>query len=100
MPNHNLKIVSAPPKGSVDGSHEPPDNGDMEARVAALESTVTDIRERLAKIEVRLESTSSKADVAEVRAELHKAIAAQTWRLIGSAGALVAVVYYIATHIK
>ncbi|MGD1323539.1 hypothetical protein ACNHE5_01025 [Pandoraea pnomenusa] len=87
-------------RDAIDGAGGPPNNGDMEARLKTLESTVSDIRERLAKIEVRLESSSSKADVAEVRAELHKAISAQTWKLIGSAGALVAVVYYVVTHVK
>lgn len=75
------------------------DNEDMETRVKNLETAVTDVRERLARIESRVEQTATKDDVERVRTELHKSVGAQTWRLIGAAATLVAVVYFIAKNV-
>ncbi len=43
----------------------PTDNGDMEARVTALEDFAKDAKERLTRIETKLDHTATKADVAE-----------------------------------
>jgi len=39
----------------LDKSGGPPDNGDMDARVSKLESAAQDVRERLVKIDTRLD---------------------------------------------
>lgn len=71
------------------------DNNAMEARVRALEQNMTDVRERLARIEMRLEQTATKSDLVDV----YKAINAQTWRLIGAVTALVVAVTFIVRNL-
>lgn len=75
------------------------DNDDMEARVQILEQSMTDVRERLARIETRLEQTATKNDVSETKSELYKAINAQTWRVIGASATLVAAVFFIVRYL-
>lgn len=61
-------------KGNEGGANggEPPYNDRMEPRVAKLEAAIPDIRERLVKIETRLEHTSTKADVSQLESTLLK----------------------------
>ncbi|MGC4396023.1 hypothetical protein [Hydrogenophaga sp. T2] len=47
----------------IDGG--PPDNGGMEARVVKLEEFAQDTRDRLTRIETRLDQTATKADLSE-----------------------------------
>lgn len=58
----------------VGGGPRPPDNGSTELneRVANLERDGRDVRERLSRIEVRLEGMPTKADLSETKAELIK----------------------------
>lgn len=81
----------------VDKNGEPPDDGNMEARVKKLEDFAQDTRDRLTRIEAGLGNFATKAD-------LHEAINAQTWKLVtfvcGFGTALVAAVYFISTHTK
>ena len=50
---------------------EPPDNGDMEARIAKLESTTQDLRDRLVRIEAKqdefIKHYATKADLTEAK---------------------------------
>ena len=64
----------------------------MEARVVALEEFAIDARDRLARIETRLDTFATKAD-------LHRELHGMTWRLFGGATALVGIVYWIARNI-
>jgi hypothetical protein len=64
----------------------------MEARIIALEEFAVDARDRLARIETRLDTFATKED-------LHRELHAMTWRLFGGATALVGVVYWIARYI-
>jgi hypothetical protein len=64
----------------------------MEARIIALEEFAVDARDRLARIETRLDTFATKAD-------LHRELHAMTWRLFGGASALVGIVYWIARNI-
>jgi len=64
----------------------------MEARVVALEEFAVDARDRLARIETRLDTFATKAD-------LHRELHGMTWRLFGGATALVGIVYWIARNI-
>ncbi len=64
----------------------------MEARIIALEEFAVDARDRLARIETRLDAFATKAD-------LHRELHGMTWRLFGGASALVGIVYWIARNI-
>ena len=64
----------------------------MEARIIALEKFAVDARDRLARIETRLDTFATKAD-------LHRELHGMTWRLFGGASALVGIVYWIARNI-
>ena len=64
----------------------------MEARIIALEEFAVDARDRLARIETRLDTFATKAD-------LHRELHRMTWRLFGGASALVGIVYWIARNI-
>ena len=65
----------------------------MEARMIALEEFAVDARDRLARIETRLVTFATKAD-------LHRELHGMTWRLFGGASALVGIVYWIARNIR
>jgi hypothetical protein len=71
----------------------PPYDPDMDARVKALEDLAAAARERLARIETKLDALPS---MFATKADLHQALHALTWKLIGAAGALVAATYFIA----
>ncbi|WP_186066003.1 hypothetical protein [Burkholderia gladioli] len=66
----------------------------MEARIAALEAANLETRDRLARIETRLESVATKGDLHELMASTNKALADQAWKMItwmtGICGLLVA----------
>ena len=64
----------------------------MEAKIIALEEFAVDARDRLARIETRLDTFATKAD-------LHRELHGMTWRLFGGASALVGIVYWIARNI-
>jgi hypothetical protein len=64
----------------------------VEARIIALEKFAVDTRERLTRIETRLNTFATEED-------LHRELHGMTWRLFGGATALVGVVYWIARYI-
>jgi hypothetical protein len=53
---------------------EPPDNGNMEGRVKTLEADMRDVRERLIKIEAKLDNLpaifATKADLSEAKTSI------------------------------
>lgn len=53
---------------------DPPDNGDMEERVTALEKDMKDVRERLIKIEAKIDNLptifATKGDLAEAKFQI------------------------------
>jgi hypothetical protein len=61
----------------------------MESRISDLEAFAVDARDRLARIETRLDTFATKED-------LHRELHSMTWRLLGGASALVGIVYWIA----
>jgi hypothetical protein len=81
-----------PPPPPVDNVRAHSDDARMEARVSALEQANLDTRDRLTRIETRMDSLATKED-------LHKETHSQTWRIIGVAALLVAVVYYFAKYV-
>lgn len=93
-----IRNMPPPPKGpGVDGKPGSSDDGGMEARISALEAANLETRDRLIKIETRMDSLASKED-------LHKELSAQTWRLVtfvcSFGTALVAATYFIAKHVS
>lgn len=82
--------------GSDTGGGNPPGGNDVDARVAKLESAITDVQLRLVRIETRLESVddrmATKADLQEAVATLYKAMNEQTWKFIAGATAMAGVI--------
>jgi hypothetical protein len=68
----------------------------MEARMIALEEFAVDARDRLARIETRLDTFATKED-------LHRELHSMTWKLfsgaLAGATALVGLVYWMARNI-
>ncbi|WP_186044278.1 hypothetical protein [Burkholderia gladioli] len=101
----------------VDGGGGGGDDDGMEARIQALETANKELRatfdsankearDRLIKIETRLDAVATKADLNQSVATIEKSFAgvesslhALTWKIIGACGALVAVAFYIAKHV-
>jgi len=98
--------------GSYTGGGEPPGGDHLDARVAALEKAIPDIRERLVRIEMRLDSIestmatktdlaaiatkddlnafvrASSKDIQDLAVAFQKSLNDQTWKFIGVAAAL------------
>jgi len=64
----------------------------MEARIIDLEAFAVDARDRLARIETRMDTFATKVD-------LHRELHVMTWRLFGGARTLVGIVYWTAINI-
>jgi hypothetical protein len=82
----NENVVSLPDrlqgiKRMLSGNGEPPDNGAMEARVSKLEDAAQDTRDRLVRVETKVDAVATKAEVNDLKAELVK------W-IVATAGAL------------
>lgn len=68
----------------------PPGGGELEARVAALEKAIPDIRERLARVETKLDNIeknmATKSDLEALRGsistDVQKTIGDATWRFV------------------
>jgi hypothetical protein len=79
------------------------DDGSMESRISALEAAHIETRDRLARIEARLDAVATKADLLDVKADLHREINAQTWKLVtfvcSFGTALVGATYFMARHV-
>lgn len=106
---------------SVDSEDSGGDHRGMEARISALEAANLETRDRLARIETRLESVATKADLNAAIGEIEKSFAgveksfvgversfatmekslhALTWRIIGSCSLLVGASYFIAKNVQ
>lgn len=86
------KTPPPPRPPEIDTGNSRGDDGGMEARISALEAANLDTRDRLMRIETRMEALASKED-------LHRETHTQTWRIISVAALLVAVVYYLAKYV-
>ena len=56
----------------LQGGGGPPHNGEMKSRAIKLEDFAQDTRDRLARIESKLDTFATKADLQELRSEIHK----------------------------
>ena len=75
------------------------DDGGIESRVTALETANLEARDRLARIETRLDSVATKADLHQAVTGIERSLHGLTWKVIGSCALLVAAAYFIAKHI-
>jgi hypothetical protein len=96
---------TAPPVDPpVAGSSGSADNSPMEARIGKLEDFAQDTRDRLVRIESRMDAFATKDDVSNLRIDMHKEFTAQTWKFVtwmtGICTALIAATYFIANHAK
>jgi len=72
------------------GGDEPPGGNGLDKRIEIIEKAIPDIRERLARVETKIDgiekTMATKADLDILRGaistDLHKAIGDQTWRFI------------------
>ncbi|MDG9858504.1 hypothetical protein N7403_32050 [Pseudomonas nitroreducens] len=102
------------PKGRDNGSSSgntgggnPPGDSELERRVEALEKVLPDLRERLVRVETKLDSMeknmATKADLdvlkGSIATDMRKALNDQTWRFIGVAGALAGLAFTAAKFI-
>lgn len=55
-----------------DGSGNPPYDGGMEQRVAALEGFASDAKEKLARIETKVDALATKAELESIRSDFLK----------------------------
>jgi len=82
-------------KRAFDKGGGPPHDGGMEARVKQLEADMLTIKTDLGIIKANY---ATKADLSAMETSIHKELHGLTWKIIGVAGALVAAVYFVATH--
>ncbi|MBP0948913.1 hypothetical protein JTA33_00425 [Pseudomonas sp. 20GA0080] len=64
---------------------DPPGGDGLEKRVEKLESTMADIQVRLIRVESKLDSTATKADLSELATVFHKSMNEQTWKFLAAA---------------
>ncbi|WP_313461587.1 hypothetical protein [Pseudomonas nitroreducens] len=89
------------------GGGNPPGDSELEKRVEALEKAIPDIRERLVRVETKLDTMektmATKDDLrvlkGEIFTEMHKALNDQTWRFIGFAAGLAALAFTAAKFV-
>lgn len=72
----------------------------MQERLARFEKFEIDTRDRLARIETRLDMFATKSDLTALKADLYKELHGMTWKLLGGASALVTAVYFIAKNVS
>lgn len=89
-----------PPAPPVAATRPPSDNGPVEPRIKALEDFAAQVRERLVRIETKLDTFATKDDVTGLRSEMHKMLNEQTWKIIGVAALLVTVTFWIAKNVS
>lgn len=87
--NLNTATLALVPRGDrLTRGGEPPHTGNMEARVQTLEKFAQDARERLTRIETKLDHSATKADLADMKADMVKWIVG-TAIALGSAAIVV-----------
>lgn len=87
----------------IDGGGGPPYDVAMEARLVRLEEFAVDAKERLTKIESRLEQTPTKAELAdktgELKVEIHKSSNELIRWIVGTAIGLGAIAITVMTFV-
>ncbi|MEQ6327829.1 hypothetical protein VLF92_05775 [Pseudomonas chengduensis] len=82
---------------------EPPEGDGMEKRVEVLEKALPDLRERMVRLETRLDSIdktmATKTDIAELKASISAEFGSQTKWVIGTAVVLAGIAFTAARFI-
>ncbi|GGJ06312.1 hypothetical protein [Halopseudomonas pertucinogena] len=82
---------------------QPPGGDDLEKRVQELEKAIPEIRERLARVETKLDGIggvmATKSDIADLKVDVYKAVNEQTWKFIAVAGVLAGIAFTAARFI-
>jgi hypothetical protein len=78
-----------------DNPRPPAEDGRMEVRVSKLEADVVEIRERLIRIETRLEETATKADMERLAATFIKWLVGT---LLGSLALMVTIMTFVLNY--
>lgn len=89
--------------GGHTGDGNPPGGDPMEARVIALEKVSQDIREKLVRVETKLESlekaAATKTDIADLKTAIAEGFISQTKWFISTAIALAVIAFTAAKFI-
>jgi len=86
----NPRHWNGPPGGPAHGSGEPPYDGDMDARVAKLEDFAGETRERLARVEVKMDHMDLKLGHVEAQlSHIATEVSQFKWWALGSVVAVV-----------
>jgi len=120
---HQAQVILEADLEAKKGGGNPPGGGDLEARVVALEKTSLEIREKLVRVEMRLDSIesnmatkvdlaniaskddlngfvrASSKDIQDLAVSFHKTMNEQTWKFVGVATALAAIAFTAAKFI-
>lgn len=70
--NESAKVIPFSEFGRVAPGGNPPYDGGMESRVSKLEDFAQDTRDRLTRIETKLETVATKAELHDMKAEMVK----------------------------
>ena len=54
----------------------------MQKRLEKIESALADFQLRLIRVESKLDSTATKADISRLAASFHRSVTEQTWKFI------------------
>lgn len=88
----SLNIPSRPGSGGHNGNGNPPNGSDMEKRVEQLEKALPEIREKLVRVEAKVEGIekhgATKADLAGLEATLIKWFVGTAFAMVGLATAI------------
>ncbi|SDI56531.1 hypothetical protein [Pseudomonas abietaniphila] len=90
--------------GDDTGGGNPPGGSELERRVEKLEATMAEIQVRLIRVELKLDSTATKADLSDLATSFHKSMTEQTWKFItaaiGMSGLFAAISFGVAHLMK
>lgn len=87
----NVRYLDEVNRGLHDG-HEPPYDGGMEARMSAVEQAVV-------RLDAILPTLATKAELAELRSEVHNGFSDQTKWIVGTGFAGIAVFITVMTFV-
>ena len=100
---HQAQVIFEADEEKKKGGGNPPGGGDLEARVAALEKISQEIREKLVRVETKLEglekTTATKTDIADLKTAIAEGFTSQTKWFISTAIALAVIAFTAAKFI-